>query len=83
MEYYAKVDGNISTKKVKLEGDISMGRGGGTDLPINYEDDNQLKNRPHINNKELKGNKTGDDLGLQEKMSPITEQDIDEIMYGG
>ena len=74
---------DISTGVIDITLDVTGSGGGGFGLPINYEKDSDLINRPQINSNELKGNKTGDDLGLQEKMSPITEQDIDEIMYGG
>lgn len=57
--------------------------GGGAKLPIDYEDRKQLINRPHINYKELIGNKTSEELGLQDTIEDITNQDIDSIIYGG
>ena len=72
-----KISGGITTKDVKVGGNITMGGGSGTN---NYE---KLINKPQINNIELLGNKTSKQLKLQDEMDLITEQDIDEIMYGG
>ena len=46
----------------------------------NYE---ELYNLPKINDIVLKGNKTSADIKVQDLMEEITEQDIDEIIYGG
>ena len=53
-----------------------MGGGGNSDYEL-------LTNHPQINSIVLMGDKSSSDLGLQDEMVPITEQDIDEIMYGG
>lgn len=43
-----------------------------------------LPDKPQINYRVLEaGNNTYDYLGVQEKISDITEQDIDRIIYGG
>lgn len=41
-----------------------------------------LINKPKINGVTLLGNKTGEELGLQDNMDEITAQDIDKIIYG-
>ena len=46
-------------------------------------DYNPLINHPHINGYELIGNKTSEELGLESTIVDITEQDIDNIIYGG
>jgi len=47
-------------------------------------DYNELTNKPKINHKTIEaGNNTYDYLGIQEKINNITEQDIDNIIYGG
>ena len=53
--------------------------GGNVAGTMNYE---ELKKIPKINSVELVGDKTGDDLKLQDHMDRITEHDIDVIMYG-
>ena len=55
---------------------VSIEEGGGT------KDYRYLANKPKINSVELVGDKTGDDLKLQDHMDRITEHDIDVIMYG-
>ena len=70
--------GKPITLQIKGNGGISLGMSpkGTTNYP-------SLTNKPSINDVELVDNKTSSDLGLQDEMVPITEQDIDEIMYGG
>lgn len=46
-------------------------------------DYNRLINQPQINSITLINNKTSEELGLQDKIYDITEQDIDNIIYGG
>lgn len=46
-------------------------------------DYNRLINQPQINSITLIENKTSEELGLQDKIYDITEQDIDNIIYGG
>lgn len=53
------------------------GGGSGTS---NY---NSLINKPKINGVTVIGEKLGADYYLQDKISDITEQDIDNIIYGG
>lgn len=47
---------------------------------IDYE---KAVNKPRINDIELMGNKTSDDLLLQSAMDEISEQQIDQIIFGG
>lgn len=42
-----------------------------------------LSNQPKINAVTLLGDKTSDDLGLQDAMDEITPQEIDKIIFGG
>ena len=46
----------------------------------NYLD---LINQPSINETTLIGEMSSSDLGLQDKIDRVTEQDIDRIMFGG
>ena len=80
-----EVEGNVFIKKgVELEGDIKIAnRFNGFQLPIHYNIDAELVNRPLINNVELLDNKTSEELGLEPTIHDITEQDIDNMMYGG
>lgn len=55
--------------------DFSMdGQTGGT------TDYNKLTNKPSINAVELIGNKTSDELYLQDKMDTLTNNDIEELL---
>lgn len=54
---------------------LEGGSGGG-----DYE---TLSNQPKINAVTLLGDKTSDDLGLQDAMDEITPQEIDKIIFGG
>lgn len=74
---------SLKMGKIKLTGSLQMGGSGGAKLPIHYDNDNELVNRPHINSHELIGDKTGEELGLQGTIHDITEQDIDNLIYGG
>lgn len=53
----------------------------GTELPIDYENDEHIINRPQINSIELIGDKSSEDLNLQEKMDALTTQEIEKILY--
>lgn len=53
--------------------------GGDVAGTMNYD---ELRNHPKINSKELVGDKTGEELDLQNKMDRITEHDIDIMMFG-
>lgn len=68
---------NLCISNTKLNFDVDMGYIGGN---LSYL---PLTDKPSINFVELIGNKTSDDLGLQEEINDITEQDIDFIIYGG
>lgn len=46
------------------------------------DDYGRLANKPKINGVELEGNKIDYELYLQHKMQEITEQDIDNIIFG-
>lgn len=42
---------------------------------------NSLMDKPSINYITLVGNKLSDDLGLQDKINDISDQDIDNMIY--
>lgn len=44
---------------------------------------NSLSDRPQINSITLIGNKASEELGLEPTIADITEQDIDNLIYGG
>ena len=48
---------------------------------IENRDYNKLFNHPYINDNELIGNKTGEELGLQNKMNALTVHEIEKILY--
>lgn len=75
------VKGNISLNNKNVKGKLAMPEK--TKAYINYEDDHELYNRPRINYVELIGNKLSEDLGLEPTIHDITEQDIDNLIYGG
>lgn len=75
------VKGNISLNNKNVKGKLTMPEK--TKAYINYEDDHELYNRPRINDVELIGNKLSEDLGLEPTIHDITEQDIDNLIYGG
>lgn len=54
----------------------SGGEGGSSDYST-------LVNLPRINRITLLGNKTSNELGLQDHMDTITESEIDRILFGG
>lgn len=60
--------------------DIEIDRSGGSEM-VNYN--TQVFNKPSINDVILIGNKKSKEIGVQDYMDAITEQDIDEIMFGG
>ncbi len=63
-------------KQQILQAKIGRFSGGGTG---SYP---PLSEKPSINNVVLLGNKTAEDLFLQEEIEDITEQDIDAMIYG-
>lgn len=64
---------------IKKSGITYAGGGGGGGGGGDY---NELPNKPKINSVELVNNKTGGDLGLQDKMAEITNSEIDTIVFG-
>ena len=61
-----------------LDFDADMGYVGGNNSYI------PLTDKPQINHRTLQaGNNTYEYLGVQETIGDITEQDIDNIIYGG
>ncbi len=50
--------------------------------PSGTGDYNDLSNKPSINGVTLIGDKTADDLELQEEMDFLTDQEIDQIIFG-
>lgn len=59
--------------------DESMGADFGEVQKVSTSDYNDLYNKPQIEGVTLQGNKTFPELGL----GTITEQDVDNIIYGG
>lgn len=60
----------------ELTGGISTAPGQGT------KDYNKLTNKPTINGLTVEGDKTGPDYLLQNLMAEITDQEIDNIVFG-
>lgn len=50
---------------------------------VGTNDYEKLKNKPSINDVELIGNKTSEELYLQEMMNTLSFQDIDDVLFGG
>lgn len=71
-------------KKLKFTGAVTAEYDGSTEQTINIpaggtggtSDYNALSNKPKVNNVELSGNKTLDDLGIQEKIASVVENKI-------
>ena len=68
------IDFDISNDN-KLDFEMDGNTGG------NY-DYRPLSHKPSINGNVLDGNKLSKELGLQDEMDEITQQDIDRIIYG-
>lgn len=62
--------------------DAPMQMGFGQTQFVHTDDYNDLINKPKINNVVVEGEKLGADYDLQDKMSAVTAQEIDEIIYG-
>lgn len=80
--------GNFSTQNAVFEvGGASASQqfdgNVGAMMNIGTTDYPELSNKPSINSVTLVGDKTSNDLGLQDSMSYITEQQIDRILFGG
>lgn len=52
-------------------------------IKVTTGDYEELSNKPKINNVEVIGSKDGEEYKLQNKMDEITEQEIDNIIFGG
>ena len=50
---------------------------------IGMDDYEKIINHPYINGREVIGNKTGIDYNLQDKMTALTVQEIEKILYVG
>lgn len=72
-----------STLKADFKTTREMQAGFGSTTLIETADYNKLSNKPTINAVTVEGHKTGIDYNLQNKMQPITEHDIDVLIYGG
>lgn len=59
--------------------DASFQSNSGSGATSNY---NSLTNKPKINGVELIGDKPLEDFNIQEKMTPITNSEIDTIIFG-
>lgn len=77
-----KIGGNISSKQVKLGGGISTA-GDLVKLPIDYENDKHLVNRPQINDIEVIGNKSIEDYGVKTMTNIEIKQIFDRIFNKG
>ena len=75
--YINVLKGNLSTKNKNVKGSLSLPE------RVSTGDYNELVNKPQINSVELIGNKLSEDLGLEPTIHDITEQDIDNLIYGG
>lgn len=73
-------DLEVNKKTLEIEVTTSSGTSGAK-LPINYENDKHIINRPQINDVELVGNKTSSQLKLQDHMDAMTVQEIEKILY--
>lgn len=69
--------GNLSTNNKEIKGSLTLPERVATS---NY---NELFNKPQINSVELIGNKISEELGLEPTIHDISEQDIDNLIYGG
>lgn len=72
------VKGKLSTNK-SLSGKLNYTVIDATVYDYNVLDEATL---PQINNIMLKGNKTSSELNVQDKMNEISDQDIDEMIFG-
>ena len=87
LELSGSIKGELS-KTVEVSGNIQDVGGvtgklsvpTGRVISLNYED---LTHRPLLNGVLIEGNKQADDYSLQLKMNKVTDQEIDEILYGG
>lgn len=73
----SKVSFNLEDESLSFDLDSQYGGSGGTS---NY---NSLTNKPKINGVTVIGDKTSSDYFLQDLMNDITEQEIDNILFGG
>lgn len=86
--YINVLKGNLSTENKNVQGNLNTNNkkiSGSLSLPevIAITDYNILDNKPQINYVELVGNKLSEELGLEPTITDITEQDIDNLIYGG
>ena len=73
-----KLNGTLSPIG-NLSGNLTVPKGTTPKKRIDYSNDEDIFNRPKIEGTELIGDKTFAELGL----SPVTEQEIDKIIFGG
>lgn len=76
------IDGKLNgtmTPQGTLTGNLTVPKGTTPKKRIDYNNDEDIFNRPQIEGTELIGDKTFEELGL----SPVTEQEIDKIIFGG
>lgn len=72
------VNGSLSSEQ-NLTGKLAFKVIDETVHDYNVLDEDTL---PKINSVMLKGNKTSSELKVQDKMNEITDQDIDELIFG-
>ena len=75
------LSGSASMKDITVKGDIEM-NGGGAKLPIDYDDDRQLINRPMINDVEVRGNKSLEEYGVN-TLTNLEIKTLFDKIFGG
>lgn len=85
-----KVNSTIKTKistgkpiPVKVSGNSALSVNISSNTNTGTYDYDKLINHPYMNGREVEGKKDAKYYNLQELLEPITEQDIDDIMFGG
>ena len=81
-DFNATFTGDVNFK-ASFNGDSSFAAGFGNVTKVSTDNYEELYNLPSINDKVLKGNMTSEDIKVQDRMEEITEQDIDNMIYGG
>ena len=81
------IDGGEVEMSAMTGGEVEMSAMTGGDMgvfyPVGSTDYPSLGNKPRINGFTVIGDKLGIDYRLQDLMDSITDQEIDDIIYGG
>lgn len=81
--YKMNIRGGAERIPMNLKGGTARIPMGMDSVMIHIERDyDKLINQPSINGTTLVGNKTSDEIHVQHKMNRITEQMIDELLFG-